>query len=215
MILYPATPIPNPELPPHSEMYYLVTLNATSLDEDVMRDEYNLDIDKGDYGLTGRPGEYRMLLTAAAKEKMQKNGLIKTIVTDVNYPGAAGVFPYDTVASHNAWTRDNVGPIWIPKKGASLKLTPENYSIYERAIRVYERNDFVSRDGKFFLNGKEVADYTFKMDYFWMMGDNRQGSQDSRYWGFVPEDRIVGKAWMIWFSWEGGPRWSRFFNIVK
>ena len=203
------------ELPPHSEMYYLVTLNATSLDEDVMRDEYNLDIDKGDYGLTGRPGEYRMLLTAAAKEKMEKNGLIKTIVTDVNYPGAAGVFPYDTVASHNAWTRDNVGPIWIPKKGASLKLTPENYSIYERAIRVYERNDFVSRDGKFFLNGKEVADYTFKMDYFWMMGDNRQGSQDSRYWGFVPEDRIVGKAWMIWFSWEGGPRWSRFFNIVK
>ncbi|WP_276502171.1 S26 family signal peptidase [Terrimonas pollutisoli] len=203
------------ELPPHSEMYYLVTLNATSLDEDVMRDEYNLDIDKGDYGLTGRPGEYRMLLTAAAKEKMQKNGLIKTIVTDVNYPGSAGVFPYDTVASHNAWTRDNVGPIWIPKKGASLKLTPENYSIYERAIRVYERNDFVSRDGKFFLNGKEVTDYTFKMDYFWMMGDNRQGSQDSRYWGFVPEDRIVGKAWMIWFSWEGGPRWSRFFNIVK
>ncbi|MFC0775649.1 signal peptidase I [Terrimonas alba] len=203
------------ELPPHSEMYYLVTLNAASLDEDVMRDEYNLDIDKGDYGLTGRPGEYRMLLTAAAKEKMQKNGLIKTIVTDVNYPGGAGVFPYDTVALHNAWTRDNVGPIWIPKKGASLKLMPENYSIYERAIRVYERNDFVSRDGKFFLNGKEIADYTFKMDYFWMMGDNRQGSQDSRYWGFVPEDRIVGKAWMIWFSWEGGPRWSRFFNIVK
>lgn len=203
------------ELPPHAEMYYLVTLNATSLDEDVMRDEYNLDIDKGDYGLTGRPGEYRMLLTGAAKEKMQKNGLIKTIVTDVGYPGSAGVFPYDTVTAHNAWTRDNFGPVWIPKKGASLKLTPENYSIYERTIRVYEKNDFTSRDGKFFLNGKEVTDYTFKMDYFWMMGDNRQGSQDSRYWGFVPEDRIVGKAWMIWFSWEGGPRWSRFFNIVK
>ena len=203
------------ELPPHAEMNYLVTLNATSLDEDVMRDEYNLDIDKGDYGLTGRPGEYRMLLTGAAKEKMQKNGLIKTIVTDVGYPGSAGVFPYDTVTAHNAWTRDNFGPVWIPKKGASLKLTPENYSIYERTIRVYEKNDFTSRDGKFFLNGKEVTDYTFKMDYFWMMGDNRQGSQDSRYWGFVPEDRIVGKAWMIWFSWEGGPRWSRFFNIVK
>jgi len=96
-----------------------------------------------------------------------------------------------------------------------LPLTPENYPIYERAIRVYERNDFYMSNGKFFLNGTEVHDYTFKMDYYWMMGDNRQGSQDSRFWGFVPEDRIVGKAWMIWFSWDGGPRWNRLFKIVK
>jgi signal peptidase I len=65
------------------------------------------------------------------------------------------------------------------------------------------------------LNGKEVKEYTFKMDYYWMMGDNRHQSQDSRFWGFVPEDRVVGKAWMIWFSWDGGPRWKRLFNIVK
>lgn len=202
-------------LPPYSEMYYRVTVNATTLDQDVMKDEYNVDIDKGDYSLTGKPGEYMMLLTATAKEKMQKNGLIKTIGPAVDLPGGENVFPYDTFAVHKNWTRDNFGPVWIPKKGATLKLTPENYSIYERAIRVYEKNDFYRRDGKFFLNGNEATDYTFKMNYFWMMGDNRQGSQDSRYWGFVPEDRVVGKAWMIWFSWEDGPRWKRLFNIVK
>jgi signal peptidase I len=202
-------------LPPHSEMYYRATVNAASLDQDVMQDDYNLDIDKGDYSLTGKPGEYMMLLTASAKEKMQKNGLIKTIEPAVDLPGGESVFPYDTVAIHRSWTRDNFGPVWIPKKGAALKLTAANYSVYERSIRVYEKNEFYAKDGKFFLNGKEVTDYTFKMDYFWMMGDNRQGSQDSRYWGFVPEDRIVGKAWMIWFSWEGGPRWKRLFSIVK
>ena len=203
------------ELPPHSEMYYRVSVNAATLDPDVMKDEYNVDMDKGDYSFTNKPGEYRMLLTATAIEKMQKNGLIKTIVPDVDLPGGENVFPYDTFAVHQSWTRDNFGPVWIPKKGTVLKLTPENYSIYERSIRVYEKNDFYMKDGKFFLNGKEVSDYSFKMDYFWMMGDNRQGSQDSRYWGFVPEDRIVGKAWLIWFSWENGPRWKRLFNIVK
>jgi signal peptidase I len=203
------------ELPPYSEMYYRVTLNTANLDPDVVKDEYNVDVDKGEYSMTGKPGEFMMLLTAEAKDKMQKNGLIKTITPSVDLPGGENVFPYDTVAAHQTWTRDNFGPVWIPKKGATLQLTPQNYSIYERAISKYEGNELYSRDGKFYLNGQETTQYTFRMDYFWMMGDNRQGSQDSRYWGFVPEDRIVGKAWMIWFSWEGGPRWKRLFNIVK
>lgn len=202
------------ELPPHSEMYYRVSVNNT-LDPEIMKDEYNVDIDKGDYSMTGKPGEYMMLLTARGKEKMQKNGLIKSITPYTELPTGDNVFPYDTFAVHKSWSRDNFGPVWIPKKGASIKLTPENYSLYERVIRNYEKNDFYQQAGKFVLNGKEVNEYTFKMDYFWMMGDNRQGSQDSRYWGFVPEDRIVGKAWMIWFSWENGPRWKRLFNIVK
>jgi signal peptidase I len=87
--------------------------------------------------------------------------------------------------------------------------------LYERAIRVYEHNKFEMQNGKFILNGKEINSYTFKMNYYWMMGDNRLESQDSRYWGFVPEDRIVGRASIIWFSWEGGPRWSRLFQSVK
>ena len=96
-----------------------------------------------------------------------------------------------------------------------IALNDSTYSVYERAIRVYEKNEFYVKDGKYFLNGQPVTSYTFKMDYYWMMGDNRHGSQDSRYWGFVPEDRVVGKAWLIWFSWEGGPRWKRLFRTVK
>jgi signal peptidase I len=200
-------------IPPNSEANYIVT-TTVALDQDVMKDEYNVDYEKGDYSLTGnKMNEYRILLTAKAKDKMLKNKLASSIVLDEAYNGGGGdVFPYDTI---HKWTREDFGPIWIPKKGTPLQLTNENYALYERAIRVYEKNDFYQKDGKFFLNGKEVTSYTFKMDYYWMMGDNRQGSQDSRYWGFVPEDRVVGKAWMIWFSWDGGPRWKRFFNIVK
>jgi signal peptidase I len=177
-----------------------------------MKKEYNVDADKGDYSFGDVKGQYRMLLTAAGKEKMEKAGLIKEIKVDYGYGYADETFPYDTV---HHWTRDNFGPVWIPKKNSTMKLADSTYAIYERAIRVYEHNDFYRQGVKFFLNGKEVTEYTFKMDYYWMMGDNRQDSQDSRYWGFVPEDRVVGKAWLIWFSWEKGPRWNRLFRFVK
>ena len=205
-------------LPPDAELNYLVTVNTPSLDQDIMKDEYNCDYDKGEYSPSTQPGVYRMLLTTKAKEKMISNGLAKSITVDTLFQDGDtrdDVFPYDNVASHIGWNRDQFGPVWVPKKGIALTLTAENYSIYERAIRIYEGNSFVMQNGKFILNGKEVTSYTFKMDYYWMMGDNRQGSQDSRYWGFVPEDHIVGKAWMIWFSWDGGPRWKRLFRIVK
>lgn len=201
------------ELPPNSELNYIVTTNGQLLDQDILKDEYDVEFDKGEYSLTGNPGEYKMLLTAKAKDKMLQSRLAKSIVIDSSYQDGGGdVFPYDTL---HKWHRENFGPIWIPNKGGKIQLNDSSYSVYERAIRVYEKNDFYKKDGKYFLNGKEVTDYTFKMDYYWMMGDNRQGSQDSRYWGFVPEDRIVGKAWMIWFSWDGGPRWKRLFRIVK
>lgn len=204
-------------MPPNAQMHYIVTLNNQYLDPDIMKDEYNLDAEKGDYAAGDAPNQFRMLLTAKAKAKMTANGLIKNIVVDSMYAaeGRHDVFPFDTVAAHTAWTRENFGPVWIPKRGETLKLTAENYSIYERAIQKYENNEFYMKDGLFFLNGKQVTEYTFKMNYYWMMGDNRQDSQDSRYWGFVPEDRIVGKAWLIWFSWEKGPRWNRLFRIVK
>lgn len=200
-------------LPPNSELNYIVTTKQVP-DFDILKEEYNVDSDpdKNEYSSIGN-NTYRMLLTAKAKDKMMQNGFATSIVLDESYNGSGGdVFPYDTL---HKWTRENYGPIWIPKKNVPLKLSAENYVIYERAIRVYEKNDFFQKDGKFYLNGKEVTEYTFKMDYYWMMGDNRQGSQDSRYWGFVPEDRIVGKAWLIWFSWDGGPRWKRLFRIVK
>ena len=86
---------------------------------------------------------------------------------------------------------------------------------YQRCIAVYEGNSFENKNGEIYINGIKTNSYTFKMNYFWMMGDNRHNSLDSRYWGFVPEDHIVGKASMIWFSWENGPRWKRLFNLIK
>ena len=118
------------------------------------------------------------------------------------------------------WTRDNYGPIWIPKKGEKLKLTLDNLPIYERPIRAYEGNQLEVRNGKIFINGQETSEYTFKMDYYWMQGDNRHNSADSRYWGFVPEDHIVGKPIFIWWSSDpdrrgiNGIRWSRLFRFV-
>ena len=118
------------------------------------------------------------------------------------------------------WTRDNYGPIWIPAKGKSIDLNLDNLAIYERPIRVYEKNDLKVKDGRIYINGKEAKSYTFKMDYYWMMGDNRHNSADSRYWGFVPEDHVVGKPIFIWWSSDpdrsgfGGIRWNRIFNFV-
>jgi signal peptidase I len=118
------------------------------------------------------------------------------------------------------WTRDNYGPVWIPKKGGTLKLTLDNIAVYERPIRAYEGNTLEVKDSTIYINGQPTDSYTFKMDYYWMMGDNRHNSADSRYWGFVPEDHIVGKPIFIWWSSDpdrhgvSGIRWSRLFRLV-
>ncbi len=118
------------------------------------------------------------------------------------------------------WTRDNYGPVWIPAKGKRIDLTPDNLPIYERCIRTYEGNTLEVADGKILINGKAATSYTFKLDYYWMMGDNRHNSLDSRYWGFVPEDHIVGKPIFIWWSSDpdrhgfSGIRWNRVFRLV-
>ncbi|MBS1935588.1 MAG: signal peptidase I [Bacteroidetes bacterium] len=201
------------EPPPFSQVHYIVTTNGQQLDQDVMKEEYNLDFDKGDYVPTGRPNEFAMALTKRAKDKMIKVGIIKSIAVDYNYNGGGGpVMPYD---SFHKWSRDNFGPVWIPKKGSTITLTTENYAMYERAIRTYEKNKLEMRNDKFYINDKETNQYTFKMDYYWMMGDNRQDSQDSRYWGFVPEDHVVGEASLIWMSYEKGIRWNRLFRKIK
>ena len=123
--------------------------------------------------------------------------------------------PYD-------WNEDNFGPLVLPKKGMQVTLTQENYPIYKKLIRDYEKNNFIREADRFYLNGQEVTQYTFKQDYYWMMGDNRHKSEDSRFWGFVPADHIVGKPVFIWFSIEGindgiknwRIRWSRLFTTV-
>ena len=149
---------------------------------------------------------YRINLTLDELEIMKKIPGFKEATREIGTISA--VYPYDTVVGK--WTMDNYGPIWIPRKGATIPLTPANLALYRRCITNYEHNTLEELDGKIFLNGREAKEYTFQMDYFWMMGDNRHKSQDSRFWGFVPEDHIVGEASLIWLSVENGIRWKSF-----
>ncbi len=123
------------------------------------------------------------------------------------------IFPNDP--GYN-WTEDNFGPLYIPKAGATVQLNVENLPLYEKAIREYEGNDLYTDQGKIYINGAVAQSYTFKMNYYFMMGDNRHRSADSRFWGFVPENHVVGKAVFIWFSKdpETGVRWDRIFSLV-
>ena len=161
---------------------------------------------------------YRLPLTTEALEMVKKIPSVRNVVIEPDDFGGL-VYPIDYDLK---WTRDNYGPIWIPQKGATITLDEKNLAIYHRCIRNYENNTLeVSADGSVKINGQPTTTYTFKYDYYWMMGDNRHCSADSRSWGFVPEDHIVGKPILVWLSldkdrklFDGGIRWKRMFRMV-
>ena len=155
---------------------------------------------------------FELPLSALAAEEMRARPEVAE-VTPIVHPAQAGrdLFPH---ADGYDWSVDNFGPVHIPAKGETLQLTLDNLPLYQRVITVFEGNTLEVKNGKIFINGEETTTYTCKMDYYWMMGDNRHNSADSRYWGFVPEDHIAGKAKWVVFSRDkdhGKIRFNRFF----
>ncbi|MFD2247773.1 signal peptidase I [Pontibacter ruber] len=204
-------PVENPEKLQYS--YYLESNN-------LLNQKFFLERDITDVQQMEERTFVIMTTPAKAKE-LEALDFIKSVqlLKNPSYRAEAEVFPH--VPSKYAWNRDNYGPLYIPKEGATVAITPETLPLYEKVILSYEHNDNAQvREGKLYIDGKEAKQYTFKQDYYFMMGDNRHNSLDSRYWGFVPADHIVGKAVMIWMSADpnGGfldrIRWNRIFNTI-
>ena len=189
------------------------------------RKESMLEQEITEYGMTPTKGLWSMQLTSENYEYIKSLPQVKRIEKAIKPMGYYDdgriyknpMFP-NTDTTH--WTEDNYGPIHIPYKGQLLELNIENLPLYDRIIRVYEGNDLQVKDGQIYINGIATTEYEVKMDYYWMMGDNRHNSQDSRFWGFVPEDHIVGKAVFIWLSLDPNQsffkkvRWNRLFSLV-
>lgn len=162
---------------------------------------------------------YYMPLTAENVKRVEGlNNVIRMGLMENNRPSAY-TFPHD---ERYPWNGDNYGPLWIPSKGATVQLTTENLPLYRTIIENYELHRVEVRGDKVYIDDKPVTKYTFEMDYFFMVGDNRDNSADSRYWGFVPEDHIVGKASFIWMSTDKHKgrfpfniRWKRLFTKIK
>lgn len=206
--------VPNKQ-PDEVQFDYYLRLNPGATFTEEMMEELHITLE--DLASLNQNG-FLPLTDKAYKALKANRSMVAYIapVTDKDYTESGKAYPLDALTG---WTRDNYGPVWIPQKGKTVALTLKNLPVYERAIRVYENNKLEVKNGRIFINDRPATHYTFKMDYYWMMGDNRHNSADSRYWGFVPEDHIVGKPIFIWLSVNpenigGKIRWNRLFRFV-
>lgn len=195
---------------------YLVETNGTAINPKALDRLHIAEDDRNTYSSQ----QYLLPLTQDAAQKIEDFSNVKSVEKLLEEPDKKepGIFPND---SRYSWNVDNFGPLIIPAKGVTVDLTVDNLPLYQRIIEIYETNELEVNGNQIKINGEVATTYTFKMDYYWMMGDNRHNSADSRYWGFVPEDHVVGKAKLIWLSLDKDKsfpmniRFKRLFSSVN
>lgn len=203
------------EITGHLQHQYVIVTNGQPFSKRALQ---TLDVTDEVYPIG--PNQFLMNLSDEASEKIGSYTNVVALERVVQPAGEASleIFPYDTTLG---WNLDHYGPVVIPRKGVTVPLSTANLPLYERIISTYEGHTLNVAGGKIQIDGKEVTEYTFGMDYYWVMGDNRHNSVDSRYWGFLPEDHVVGKAEFVWISSDKNQpllkrwRWNKMFRLIR
>lgn len=201
---------------PGLQYLYIIETNGARIGAQILEDlgvypeDMSYDVDRNMYFMPLTEDGAKRIASLSDVIRVQR--YVITNVSAATFPHRPELYP---------WNEDDFGPLWIPRQGAKVALTMDNLPLYERIIKNYELNDLAVRDSVIYINGAKAEEYTFKMDYYFMMGDNRHKSLDSRFWGFVPIDHIEGKASFVWLSITpnknifNGIRWNRMFRGIN